>query len=155
MTKLAQFIQFSSVITHFNELAIKGTGQSEVYFSLLEKMIGTRNFNALLDCFSTLAKQTSKLDKLETSISQIMLTDPLYGPLTLNLVQLWYAGSWQQLPDDWRNRYGQSSLDTDHVVSPEAYTEGLVWPAMETHPQGAKQPGFGTWQFPPINTAQN
>jgi len=35
------------------------------------------------------------------------------------------------------------------VVSPAAYTEGLLWRAIGAHPAGAKAPGYGSWAQPP------
>ena len=58
---------------------------------------------------------------------------------------LWYTGQWVQLPGPWRDRHGASPLDVDDVLSPEAYTAGLMWDAIGAHPQGAKAPGFATW----------
>jgi hypothetical protein len=29
--------------------------------------------------------------------------------------------------------------------------EGLVWDAIGSHPQGAKQPGYASWALPPRN----
>lgn len=40
--------------------------------------------------------------------------------------------------------------NVEFVVSPAAYTEGLVWRTFHGHPGGAKPPGHGTWsQAPP------
>ena len=39
------------------------------------------------------------------------------------------------------------------IISAEAYMEGLLWRAAGTHPQGAKQPGYGSWSFPPVQIA--
>ncbi len=150
MDKLTSFIDFSSVITGFTKIAITGTGQAETYYALLVKIAGDKTTAVLLKQFNELTKASTNLDELETMVSNTLVEDPLYGPLTLSLIQLWYSGSWQQLPQQWRNSYGISDLDESRVISPQAYNEGLVWPAMETHPQGAKQPGFGTWQYPPI-----
>ncbi len=153
MDKLASFIHFSSIITGFTKIAITGTGQAETYYALLVKIAGDNTADTLLKQFNNLAGASINLDELETMISNTLIEDPLYGPLTLSLIQLWYSGSWQQLPQHWRDSYGIHKLDESRVISPQAYNEGLVWPAMETHPQGAKQPGFGTWQYPPIVVA--
>jgi hypothetical protein len=66
-----------------------------------------------------------------------------------NIIKMWYTGNWAQLPQAWRNQHGAGARDVDHVISSQAYQEGLVWRAIGTHPQGAKQPGFGTWALPP------
>jgi hypothetical protein len=53
------------------------------------------------------------------------------------MVKMWYLGSW----------LGQ-------VVSADAYKEGLVWPAIGTHPPAAKQPGYASWSLPPDGEAR-
>lgn len=81
---------------------------------------------------------------------KVILDDPRYGPAVRNVLVMWYLGTWSQLPREWRNAYGATSYDTDHVVSAAAYREGLVWPAAGTHPMSAKQPGYGSWARPPV-----
>jgi len=52
------------------------------------------------------------------------------------------------MADDWIKYYG-STNNVDFIVSAESYVNGLVWPAIGSHPMGAKQEGFGTWAFKP------
>ena len=66
-----------------------------------------------------------------------------------NLAVLWYTGGWVQLPADWRQRHGASSLDSERLLSARSWTEGLMWPAIGAHPTGAKAPGFASWVGPP------
>ena len=35
------------------------------------------------------------------------------------------------------------------VVSADAYQAGLAWGLAGAHPQGARQPGYGSWALPP------
>ena len=35
-------------------------------------------------------------------------------------------------------------------IDAPSYVQGLMWEAAETHPPGAKQPGYGSWAEPPI-----
>jgi hypothetical protein len=53
------------------------------------------------------------------------------------------------MPRDWRERFGGSAEDRDHVPSPQSYTEGLLWPAVGANPAGAKPFGYGMWAKPP------
>ena len=75
---------------------------------------------------------------------RVILDSPRYGPVARNVAMMWYLGTWTQLPRPWRNTFGATACDTDHVVSAAAYREGLVWPAAGMHPMSAKQPGFGS-----------
>jgi hypothetical protein len=66
-----------------------------------------------------------------------------------NLILVWYCGTWTALPDGWREAYGTSPLDTDRVLSAEAYQAGLQWVAAGAHPAGALQQGYGAWSAEP------
>ncbi|MBV8842250.1 MAG: hypothetical protein JO307_05505 [Bryobacterales bacterium] len=70
-----------------------------------------------------------------------------------SIIQMWYLGQWTQTPLAWREEFGTNPSDFNRVISAAAYTEGLVWRAAGTHPQGAKQPGYGTWSAPPVQIA--
>ena len=58
------------------------------------------------------------------------------------IVTMWYIGSWAQLPREWRNTHGATSLDMDHVISGAAYREGLAWVAAGASPDGGETAGF-------------
>ena len=90
----------------------------------------------------------STTDDVEKKVEKKILNDGRYGPVARNIIRLWYLGAWSQLPQEWRNDYGATSYDTDHIVSPQAYRQSLVWVAGEAHPMGAKQQGFGAWAMP-------
>ncbi len=83
-----------------------------------------------------------------------ILADPTIGPLARNLIVLWYLGQWNQLPADWRDAWGANAMDQTCIISPEAYVQGLVWPAIHTHPPGAKMPGYGSWALPPVGAEE-
>lgn len=149
MSQLNVFIQFSAALTNFNTLTIEGTGQAQRYYDLLLNIAGPPRIHALLTLFENLTHQCSSLTELEQQINGKIIKNDEMGALTLNLIQLWMTGTWYQLGKAWRNRYGKHEQDVTHVVSAQSYKSGLVWLAMNTSPSGAKQPGYGTWQYPP------
>ena len=55
--------------------------------------------------------------------------------ITGKIITLWYLGSWN-----------------GNYISASSYKEGLVWKVMGSHPPGAKQPGFKSWNTQPFNT---
>ena len=66
---------------------------------------------------------------------------PIYGynKLAQNIITMQYTGELA------RDVNSSASLAQDHNISPNAYVQGLVWPAADT-----KQPGSGSWAYPPI-----
>jgi len=139
---VSQFLRLSVTLTGFDEYELLGTGMLETYYDELLRIIGAREAGSL---FGALLRVP---DGDESAFRSVILEDARYGPVARNVLTMWYLGTWTQLPREWRNSYGATSYDTDHVVSAAAYREGLVWPAAGTHPMGAKQQGFGSWAKP-------
>jgi hypothetical protein len=138
---VAEFLRLSVILTGFEEYELLGTGMLVAYYDELLRIIGAREAGALFGA-------VSQVD--DDGFRERILDDPRFGPVARNVLMMWYLGTWTQLPRQWRNAYGATSYDTDHVVSAAAYREGLVWPAAGTHPMSAKQPGFGSWARPPF-----
>jgi hypothetical protein len=63
--------------------------------------------------------------------------------LARSIVLLWYLGSWYK-PDDLKNKDSKPQ-----VVSPKAYTQGLVWQIAGAHPMGYSNLQFGYWSRDP------
>ena len=63
--------------------------------------------------------------------------------LARSIVLLWYLGSWYK-PDDLKNK-----IASPKVVSPKAYTQGLVWQIAGAHPMGYSNLQFGYWSHDP------
>lgn len=130
-----RFVELSSLLTGFDAAELESTGMVRPYLALLTELVGDQIVGELL------AASTHDLPDL--------LQHPCHGPLCKNLIVLWYLGQWDQLPAAWRTAYGAHPDDVSRIVSSDAYKEGLVWPAMGSHPPGAKQPGYGSWALPP------
>ena len=78
-----------------------------------------------------------------------ILGDARLGPVARNIMKLWYLGIWYELPRPWIEANGARAANITFMVSAEAYTEGLVWPAVGANPPGAKAPGYASWTGPP------
>jgi hypothetical protein len=65
------------------------------------------------------------------------------------LTYLWYTGAWPRLAPEAHGLLRREAANVEFIVSPDAYTEGLVWRTFNGHPAGAKAPGFATWALKP------
>lgn len=144
------FLSLSATITGFTAFRLRGTGQAEPYFAALIDILGEATVAALLRAFRRVEAEAgadeAALDRL---LRAAIFGDEQLGPIARNLIKLWYVGTWYQLPAAWREAFGELEGDTTAVVSPAAYTEGLLWPTIGANPAGAKGPGYGTWSAPP------
>lgn len=146
--RTARFLSLSARLTAFTEFELRGTGQVEHYLATVGAATGEEVFDELLAAHEHLqARQDgSAVDAL---LRREILSDEKLGPIARNIIKLWYVGTWYELPSAWRERFGTREQDFTHVVSPAAYTEGLLWPTIGANPNGAKAPGYGSWAKPP------
>ena len=149
------FLDFSVAITGFDKFHLYGTGQDSLYFSTIRDIVGGDMFGELLQTFHRLDVK-AKTDNDESVLTQGLRSDILgsekFGPIARNIIKIWYVATWYQLPDQWREVFGAKEKDETHVVSPQAYPEGLLWSAIGVNPPAAKAPGYGTWSEPPLVT---
>jgi len=137
-TKLLHFEEMSAVLTGFSLADIQGTGMSEAYLVFLEERKPPVPIDGLLSAFDNLHLDPANLSTEDLSMISLVLEDKAIGPLSRQIIFMWYTGQWN---------YGKE--DT-FVISEKAYIESFSYVASGAHPAGAKQPGFGTWQFPPL-----
>lgn len=144
------FLAFSSVLTGYSRFQLQGTGQAETYFATVVDVLGEATVTELLDAFRRVRDAAGDDGEARDRLLRTeILSDEKLGPVARNLIKLWYVGAWYQLSQAWREAFGLREKDTTFVVSPVAYTEGLLWPTIGANPAGAKGPGYGTWSGPP------
>lgn len=144
------FLALSAILTGFEEVELLGTGLVDAYFDEVVSIVGKAFSDELWRTTTQVIEQFSKDEaKLEAAVRREILASPLLGPIARNIIQMWYVGNWNELPQSWQQVYGVSPNDTTRVISPEAYEQGLVWDAIGAHPPAAKQPGFDSWHLPP------
>jgi hypothetical protein len=147
---VAQFLALSVMLTGFERVDLLGTGLTESYYQTLTGVVSPEICEGLWAVTTEIiARYGGDEDQLNAAIRRDILASPAFGPLANNIIQMWYLGSWIELPTTWRSQFGTSPADFTHVVSAEAYKQSLIYSVMQAHPPGAKQPGFGSWSQPP------
>ncbi len=144
---LESFLSLSASLTGFDRVDLLGTGLAQEYFQQVVSAVGETISQELWTIAQNLPARTT--NELETAIRQDLLSSPKFGPIARNIIQLWYSGLWNGLPQAWRNQYGVNPLDATHFTSTAAFQQGLIWKTMSSHPDAAKQPGFGSWSLKP------
>jgi hypothetical protein len=135
----------SVLLTGFSRVELLGTGMADQLVSTLDATLPPGVLDELLDVYRQLPQGGEPGAAIESAI----LADSKLGPVARNLILAWYCGTWTPLPETWRTAYGVSALDTNRVLSPEAYQAGLQWAAAGAHPPGARQQGYGAWSIRP------
>ena len=77
--------------------------------------------------------------------------------LARSIVLLWYLGSWYE-PKDLKTQATAANPDrinSSEVLSPKAYTQGLVWQIAGAHPMGYSNLQFGYWSRNPRDPNDN
>lgn len=147
---LAHFLALSVELTGYERTDLLGTGLAETYYQTFTGIVSPAICEALWEVVAAIiARDSGDEEKLIAAIRSEILASPLFGPLAANIIQMWYIGSWMELPQGWRNAYGTNPADTTHVISAEGYKQSLIYDVMQAHPPGAKQPGYGSWHHPP------
>ena len=146
------FLDISVYLTGFSKIELQGTGMLEIYFNTINANTNpdvVRGFYDEVSKILALDNEKAILKRIEAELMPLSKFQGL-GQLT---ILMWYMGTWATWTDDTskteedENKY---SLQNSVVISANSYVQGLVWDAAETHPPGAKQPGFDSWAHPPI-----
>jgi hypothetical protein len=147
--KINKFIDLSTVVTGFSAFKLNGSGQVNEYYNTIVAIVGQDTMDDLLSAFETIKRDANDENLRDELLRARILSNEKFGPVTRNIIKMWFIGSWYKLSHDWRAKYGISDKDETHVVSANAYKEGLLWPTVGSHPPGAKAPGYGTWEKAP------
>ncbi len=130
------FLRISVELTGFDEMELLGTGMVEPYFNVVRNQNSAAVVAAFLETAQSILDAKSSPEKKKEAITSQLMPASLFAGLAQNIITMWYMGSWM-----------------NEMVSPTAYTQGLVWTAAGTHPPGARQPGYASWAKPPVTTA--
>jgi hypothetical protein len=146
--QLSTFLRISACLTGFEVVELQGTGLSEKYLSVVTQATPP---DTLAQFFAEAERILQAGEGNPAAIEPLIAANlfPLscFGGLAQNIVFMWYSGQWQPTVDA-----PNVDLETVRNISPDAYVQGLVWTAAETHPPGAKQPGYGSWAKPPLQS---
>lgn len=131
MAQTKLFLEVSALLTGFTETELRATGMLETYYNTVLQN-SDREF---VDYFFEDVKVLLAGPKgdIESTLETQFMPASAYGNIAQQLIILWYTGNW-----------GNS------VVSSASYIQGLMWDAGQTHPPGAKQPGYGSWAEKPL-----
>lgn len=145
-SQIDTFLNISAWLTGFDVAELQGTGMVETYF----ETVAAKNTVSDVDYFyaeaDAILHETAGDER--ATVAQIrsrLIPDSCYNSLAKNIILMWYTGEWYTQTDE-------PGAMTGTQINGESYVQGLMWTAAETHPPGAKQPGYGSWAKVPIGS---
>ncbi len=136
------FLEASAALTGYDVFTLRGTGLAREYFDHVVAAVGEQSLRRLCGLVCDPSTGRARPQKAITAaISAAISSGGAMDPLAQQVIGLWYLGTWNPDPT---NSSSEAAL-----VSGRSYVEGLVWPAIGSHPQAAKQQGFGAWSEEP------
>lgn len=128
------FMSISATLTGHSVNELQSTGQSEAYYTHILNSLESATFVEFLRTSKSILESSFNENQLNNTIAEKLIAASEMKEITDKVITLWYLGSWHGA-----------------YISASSYTEGLVWKVMGSHPPGAKQPGFKSWNVQPIN----
>jgi hypothetical protein len=119
-----RFAQRCVLLTGFELYDLLATGMADLYLATARDQVGATVLSAV----------EQDLDALSGTELEVARA----------LTYLWYTGAWPRLAPEAHGLLRREAANIEFIVSPDAYTEGLVWRTFNGHPAGAKAPGFAT-----------
>lgn len=147
------FANMSAALTGFLPSKLKPAldpvGLARTYYEFALSQVGASSMSALLDAFRAIqtqqpppSPQTIADTLLETSSS----TPSPQALICQSIVAMWYLGAWYIPGVTGGGGFPPTPLQ---IITPEAYTNGLVWNVMQSHPMGFSAFTFGYWSQVP------
>lgn len=136
------FLKISVWLTGFEAAELQGTGMVAPYYATLVKQSPPQTLDLFFAEVATiLAADQQGPEATRAQIRSLLMPASSYGAMAQQIILMWYTGQWFPQP---------SNAGNSSQISAESYIQALMWPAADTHPPGAKQPGYGSWAEPPI-----
>ena len=148
-TDIQDFADMSAALTGFQSSVLKPAldpvGLAHTYYLFAMAQVGQAAMSTLLNAYRAIKTQPAQQiadSLLETSAP----TPSQQAFIAQSILAMWYLGSWYPPGVVGGHGFAPPALQ---VVSSAAYTNGLVWRAMQSHPMGYSPFVFGYWSQPP------
>ncbi len=145
---LALFLKISAWLTGFEEVELQGTGMVATYYATLTSNNTPENADFFFAEVAAIFTRTDcEPEATNAAIATGLMPNSCYNNMAKQIILMWYTGQWFADPS--------STSASSNTINAQSYIQALMWPAADTHPPGAKQPGYGSWAKPPISVSSN
>jgi len=138
------FLNISAWLTGYDQTRLQATGLTLTYLQTLTTNMPSETLKLFTKQAIEILLLSEKDPQLALSQTRSkLMPQSSYSACAQKIILMWYSGQWFTDPSDFQAQAAQ--------ITPQSYVQSLVWPTAEVHPPGAKQPGYGSWAYPPIN----
>ncbi len=143
-TDINDFAAMSAALTGFRlsfiQPQLDPVNLSQLYFDTATEQTNGKAFTLQMLLTAYRGMSTQPAQQVANNLLGIGAgSNQLTFPLAQSIIKLWYTGGW----------YEPGSINMSFVVSSGAYTNGLVWNVMQSHPMGSSLFTFGYWSEAP------
>lgn len=143
------FANMSAALTGFLSSVLKPqldpVGLARTYYEFALAQVGASSMSALLDAFRAIQTQPPQ-EIADTLLETSSATPSAQALICQSIVAMWYLGAWYVPGVQGGFGFPPTPLQ---VISSQAYTNGLVWKVMQSHPMGFSPFTFGYWSQVP------
>jgi hypothetical protein len=143
------FADMSAALTGFQSSILKPkldpVGLARTYYEFALTQVGAPAMSALLSAFRAIKSQPPQTIA-DTLLETAGATPSNQALIAESILAMWYLGAWYIPGVKGAGGFPPTPLQ---IVSSEAYTNGLVWKVMQSHPMGFSPFTFGYWSQPP------
>ena len=148
-SEIQDFADMSAALTGFQSSVLKPAldpvGLARAYYIFAVAQVGQPAMTTLLDAYRAIKTQPAQ----QVADTLLETSGPSPSPqaqLAQSIVAMWYLGSWYVPGVLGGGGFAPPPLQ---VISSQAYTNGLVWKVMQSHPMGFSPFTFGYWSQVP------
>lgn len=139
----------SAALTGFQSSVLKPEldplGLAQQYYKFAVSQVGQTALTGLLTAYRDISSQPAQ-QIADTLLETSAASPSPQAQLAQSIVAMWYLGSWY-VPGVLGG--GGFAPPPVQVISSVAYTNGLVWRVMQSHPMGYSPFTFGYWSQTP------
>jgi hypothetical protein len=147
------FANMSAALTGFQSSVLKPkldpVGLARTYYEFAVSQVTAASMSALLNAYRAI--QTQPQQTIADTLLEISSPTPsAQAEICQSIIAMWYLGAWYIPGVKGGGGFAPTPLQ---IISSEAYTNGLVWKAMQSHPMGFSPFTFGYWSQVPGSLA--
>jgi hypothetical protein len=148
-SEIQDFADMSAALTGFESSVLKPAldpvGLAREYYSFALAQVGEPAMTTLFDAYRAIKTQPAQ--QIADTLLETGGSSPSpQAQLAQSIVAMWYLGAWYVPGVLGGGGFAPPPLQ---VISSAAYTNGLVWRVMQSHPMGFSPFAFGYWSQPP------